>query len=155
MRIRQAAVGDIPELQSIRMIVRENRLADLSRVQPHHVEEMILERGRGWVAVLDERIAGFAIADLTTSSVWALFVDPGFEKRGIGRRLHDTMISWMFDTGVERISLCTEPGTRAERFYKTAGWVHTGEEENGDRSYEMTRAARSAQATAADAEGVN
>ena len=138
--IRVATVGDIPEMHRVRMSVRENRLSDPSRVQPHHYEEMLTERGRGWIAELEGGIAGFAIVDLQEHDIWALFVDPRFEGLGLGRQLQQTMLDWTFTTGTERLSLTTSVDTRAERFYTAAGWRLVDRTEGGDATFEMTRA---------------
>jgi GNAT superfamily N-acetyltransferase len=42
------------------------------------------------------RLVGFAIADLVDNNIWALFIHPGFEKLGIGKKLHDEMVNWYF-----------------------------------------------------------
>ena len=89
-------------------------------MQPHHYRPLLGGEGRGWVAELDGGIAGFAVADLARGNVWALFVDPDFEGRGVGRRLHDAMMEWCFASGAERVWLSTDPGTRAEAFYRAA-----------------------------------
>ena len=88
MQIRLATEADIPEMHRIRMSVCENRLADPSLIQPSDYRAMLAEHGRGWVAETGGRIVGFAVADLSRRNVWALFVDPAFEGRGAGRRLH-------------------------------------------------------------------
>lgn len=139
-QVRVATEADVEEMQRIRRAVRENRLADPAAVQDHHVREMITERGRGWVAEVDGRVAGFAIGDLAGANVWALFVDPEFEGRGLGRRLHDAMMDWLFAAGLERVWLSTDPGTRAETFYRAAGWSPAGEH-RGEARYELSRAA--------------
>ncbi|HEX2080796.1 MAG TPA: GNAT family N-acetyltransferase [Longimicrobium sp.] len=136
--IRVATEADVSEMHRIRLAVRENRLADPDAVQPHHTRAMITDNGRGWVAEMDGRIAGFAVADLARGNVWALFVDPELEGRGIGRRLHDEMMGWFFAQGVERVWLSTDPGTRAEAFYRAAGWQQAGEY-RGEARYEMGR----------------
>ena len=68
--------------------------------------------------------------------MWALFVDPAYERRGVGRRLHDEMVAWLSSAGVPRISLTTDPDTRAERFYRAAGWRRVGDAPNGEVRYE-------------------
>lgn len=138
VRIRVAVDADIPEMHRIRLAVRENRLADPSWVQPDDYRRMIAEDGRGWVAEADGRMVGFAVADLRRANVWALFVDPAFEGRGAGRLLHDRMMDWLFAAGAERVWLCTDPGTRAEAFYRAAGWRNAGEQ-RGEARYEMGR----------------
>lgn len=126
-------------MHRIRMTVRENALSDPGRVQLSDYTSILEEGGRGWVAEVERRVVGFAVADLARSNVWALFVDPGFEGRGVGRRLHDTMIDWLFAAGADRVWLGTDPRTRAERFYRSAGWSHTGDDPNGEARYEMSR----------------
>ena len=138
VQVRVATEADVEAMQRIRLAVRENRLADPAAVQPHHVVEKISREGRGWVADAGGRIVGFAIADRTRANVWALFMDPEFEGRGIGRRLHDAMMNWFFASGVERVWLSTDPGTRAEGFYRAAGWQPAGDH-RGEARYEMSR----------------
>jgi GNAT superfamily N-acetyltransferase len=81
----------------------------------------------------------FAVVDLTRANVWALFVEPACEGQGLGRKLHDTMMAWVFSEGASNVWLTTAPGTRAERFYKTAGWQYSGPEPSGEARYEMPR----------------
>ena len=139
MQITEAGVDDIAEIHRVRMSVRENVLGDPTRVQPHHIAEMIGGRGKGWVCRVDGTIHGFSFADLRERNIWALFVEPGFERRGVGRRLHDLAVGWLFANGDGAIWLTTEPGTRAEDFYRKAGWVAKTLEPNGDRRYELNR----------------
>lgn len=137
--IRVARSDDIPEMHRVRVSVRENRLSDPDRVRPGDYRAL-LERGAGaWVVEVDGRIRGFAVADPDGANVWALFVEPAFEGRGIGRRLHETMMDWLFATGAQVAWLGTGPGTRAEAFYKEAGWRLAGAGENGERRYELSR----------------
>ena len=141
VHIRCATDADIPEMHRIRMSVRENQLADAALIQPDDYRSMLNERGRGWVAEIDRGMAGFAVADLTRSNIWALFVHPGFEGCGVGRRLHDTMLEWLFTSGAEHVWLSTEGCTRAERFYVAAGWQRRGRDANGERRYSMSQQA--------------
>jgi GNAT superfamily N-acetyltransferase len=151
MRVRAATVDDVPGMHRVRMSVRENQLADPALIQPHDYEALLTERGRGWVAELDGRIAGFAVADGDRCNVWALFVDPEAEGQGIGRRLHDAMMEWFFaSAGAGRVWLGTDPDTRAERFYRAAGWRYAGREPNGEARYEMPREAWAARGGAAE-----
>lgn len=139
MRIAVASEADIPQMHRIRMSVRENQLTNPALVQEHHYREMLGQHGRGWVVKHAGRTVGFAVADLTRANVWALFVDPEFEGRGAGRGLHDTMMDWFFESGAEHVWLGTDRGTRAERFYQSAGWRYAGSEPNGEVRYEMSR----------------
>jgi GNAT superfamily N-acetyltransferase len=139
MRVRTASESDIPEMHRIRMSVRENRLTDPASVQPHHYRAMLGERGVGWIAEVEGRAVGFAVVDLARANLWALFVDPSFEGKGIGRRLHDAVMEWVFAAGGEQVWLSTDPGTRAERFYRSARWQPAGREPSGEARFVMTR----------------
>ena len=138
MRVREATVGDVPEMHRVRMSVRENRLSDPTRVLPRHYRALLTGRGRGWVAECEGRVVGFAVVDRSRSSVWALFVEPAVEGRGVGRQLHEAMLRWAFSR-MDRLGLSTEPDTRAERFYQRAGWRYVGREPTGEVRYEITR----------------
>jgi GNAT superfamily N-acetyltransferase len=133
VRIRIATPADIPAMHRIRLSVRENVLRDAARVQPPDYAQRLSGAGRGWVALEDDAVVGFGIADAATRNVWALFVDPAFEGRGIGRTLHDELLGWLFDQGPEPVWLTTEPGTRAEQFYTVAGWQFVRVEPGGER----------------------
>lgn len=140
MDVRVATEADIDEMHRVRMSVRENQLGDASLIGASEYRAMLTERGRGWVAEEDGRIVGFAVADRSRWNVWALFVDPRAEGRGVGRRLHDAMMGWFFaSAGAERVWLSTDPGTRAERFYQAAGWRYAGHEPDGEARYELSR----------------
>jgi GNAT superfamily N-acetyltransferase len=137
MDIRVASESDIPEMHRIRLAVRENRLLDPRLIQPANYRQMLSALGRGWVAEGDGEICGFAVVDLARCNVWALFVDPSQQGRGVGRALHDTMLHWLAERGVSEVWLSTEPGTRADRFYRTAGWRFTGIQ-RGEANFTMS-----------------
>ncbi len=137
--IRGATLTDIPRLREIRAAVRENVLRTPGLVTLADYEAHIVGRGRTWVAELDGHIVGFAAADGETASIWALFVDPEYAGRGLGRLLLAPAVAWLFDRGAQRIALSTEPGTRAEAFYRAAGWSVTGTTASGELSFELRR----------------
>lgn len=95
--------------------------------------------GRGWVIELDGVIVAFAIGDARTGSVWALFVDPPYQGHGYGRRLHDTVVEWLWLRGFDRIWLNTQPGTRAQRFYEKLGWMCRGPTDTAELRFELTK----------------
>jgi len=137
MNLREASVNDIPQIQIIRNIVKENMLSHPNLVTDQDCENFITKRGKGWVYEVDNKIAGFAIVDLEGNNVWALFVDPEYEKQGIGRQLHDMMLNWYFDQTTHTVWLGTAPGTRAESFYRNAGWTVIGKHGKGEIKFEM------------------
>ena len=138
INIREAQESDIQEIQFIRGSVKENVLSDPSRVTDEDCRVYLTQRGKGWVAEVGRSIIGFAIADLQDSSIWALFIHPEFERRGIGKMLHHTMLDWYFAQGKEWVWLSTDPNTRAEEFYARQGWQSTKVLPNGEVKFEMT-----------------
>ena len=134
--IRIATRADIPAMHVVRRAVRENRLTSDVITEAHYVPAME-ETGRGWVAVRDGEVLGFAIGNQQTGNIWALFVDPDHEGQGIGRHLHDTMVAWLFAQGLPSLSLGTDPGTRAQAFYEKAGWQFVELLPNGDAMYTL------------------
>ena len=138
MLYREARSSDIPQIQVVRQSVLENRLSDPSLVPDKDVDDYINNRGKGWICELDRTIIGFAIVSLRDHNVWALFIQPGYEKMGIGRRLHDEMMDWYFQHTDTAIWLSTAAGTRAEAFYRKAGWREIGMHGKGEIKFEMT-----------------
>jgi GNAT superfamily N-acetyltransferase len=124
--IRIAEESDIPQMHAIRMGVKENKLSDPSRITFSDYQTYLTGQGQGWVCLLEDQMAGFAIVDWTSHNVWALFVHPEREGRGVGRLLHDTMLDAYFSRTTKTLWLSTSPGTRAEQFYRKAGWLATG-----------------------------
>jgi len=139
MIIREAHTEDISQVQVVRNSVKENVLSNPALVTDADCDEYISRRGKGWVAEAEDgKIMGFAIVDLVDHNVWALFVQPGYDKMGIGRKLHDEMINWYFSQTAETIWLGTAPNTRAESFYRKSGWRETGTHGKGEIKFEMT-----------------
>lgn len=124
-------------MNHLRLQVQENVLSDPGLVTAEMVVEAISRSGRGWVFEQDGEILGFSIALLQDPAIWALFVLPGCEGRGIGHGLHDAAVNWLWSRGANRIWLSTDPGTRAETFYRARGWRETGRLENGEVRLEL------------------
>lgn len=138
LTVRLAQIDDIPAMHAIRLRVRENRLSSPARVTEAKYR-MRLERGDGaWVVQERSEVVGFAMLDPPSRSVWALFVAPEAEGRGVGRRLQATMLDAAF-AAWPRLSLSTGKGTRAEAFYLASGWSPAGELPNGERVFSMER----------------
>jgi GNAT superfamily N-acetyltransferase len=138
MAMRRARISDIAGIQRVRGAVRENRLVS-TVIRDDDVRDAIERTGRGWVVESGGEVIAFAIGNAENGNVWALFVDPAHERRGHGRRLHDTMVAWLWSRGLDRLWLTTGPRTRAQRFYEAAGWQLAGKTEHGELRYEMRR----------------
>lgn len=139
MRVRQATLYDVREIQQVRNSVKENTLSDPKLVTDDDVIGYITRRGKGWVCEFEGIITGFSIISLIDQNVWALFVHPDFERRGIGRLLHDEMMNWYFEITDKLVWLSTSPGTRAEQFYRKAGWQENGTYGKGEIKFEMSK----------------
>lgn len=136
-RIRRAGYGDVPALMAIRAAVRENVLSDPARV-PALAVRAFIDRTGIWVWEEDGRVLGFSAVDTRDGSVWALFVDPTAEGRGIGQALLPPALDDLRRAGWREARLTTQPGSRAERFYRRDGWVAAGIAADGDRIFHRT-----------------
>ena len=137
MILREATIEDIPQIQVVRNSVKENVLSDPALVSDQDCEIYITQKGKGWVCQIDDRIVGFSIVDVKDKNVWALFVHPEFETKGIGKKLHDIMLDWYFNQTKQTIWLGTAQDTRAEKFYRYKGWKEVGTHGKGEIKFEM------------------
>jgi GNAT superfamily N-acetyltransferase len=124
-------------MHRVRTSVRENVLGSPSVVTWAFYRGMLNKRGRGWVAESAGCIVGFSVADLEARNIWALFVHPDHERRGFGRGLLDCAVTWLLEQGVESMWLTTDAATRAEGFYRAAGWQAVGAEPSGEIRFEL------------------
>ena len=137
MKIREAKVEDIKQIQIVRNAVKENVLSNPNLVTDKDCEEFMFIRGKGWVCEIENKVVGFSIVDLKENNIWALFVHPEHEKKGIGRLLHHIMLDWYFSKTQKNVWLGTAPHTRAENFYRKSGWKEIGTHGNGEIKFEM------------------
>ena len=122
----------------VRISVKENVLSNPGLITEKDYEEYLTKRGKGFVCDMDKTIAGFSIVDLVDKNVWALFVDPAFEGKGIGKKLHDLIVDWYFSQTSETIWLSTEPHSKAESFYRKIGWKEKGVHGKNEIKFEMS-----------------
>jgi GNAT superfamily N-acetyltransferase len=140
---REATAADLPGISRVRTSVVENHLTveqlEERGITNDSVAASFLTDSKGWVALQGGEIVAFSIADRATQSIFALFVLPAYEGRGIGSTLLDSALRWLWDNGAERVWLTTGPGTKAVRFYEKRGWTCTGWGTRGDLRYECGR----------------
>jgi len=146
--LRAATAADLPGIARVRTSVRENLLTveQLRErgVTNESVAASFLADSRGWVAEHDREIVAFAIADRASRSIFALFVLPDWEGRGLGSRLLELALGWLRENGATVVWLTTGPETKAAGFYERRGWVATGRGERGDTRYELDLSGRRA-----------
>lgn len=138
MIIREAKPEDIPDMQYVRNSVKENTLSDPNLITDEDCNDFIMKRGKGWICEIDSKIVGFSIVDLHENNIWALFLHPDFENKGIGRKLHNVMLNWYFSKTTKTVWLGTSSNTRAENFYRKSGWQEAGKHGKKEIKFEMT-----------------
>ncbi|NJO35109.1 MAG: GNAT family N-acetyltransferase [Rhodospirillales bacterium] len=140
---REASAADLPGIAHVRTSVTENLLTpaqlESRGITNASVAAAFLADSKGWVAGRNGRIVAFSIADRASQSIFALFVLPECEGRGLGSRLLDLALQWLWQNQAQTVWLSTGPGTRAARFYERRGWVCTGREAGGDPRYALQR----------------
>jgi GNAT superfamily N-acetyltransferase len=103
---RLAVQADKPGISRVRTSVIENLLtvAQLEQrgITNASVAASFREDATGWVAVHDGQIVGFSIADRRVHSIFALFILPAYEGRGIGSHLFNLAVDWLWDNGTQR-----------------------------------------------------
>ncbi len=136
--LRRATRADIPAIHAVRMSVRENQLTGGVITERDYVEHLEA-LGSGWVIEAAGEVVAFVVGNAQSGNIWALFVRPDSERRGFGRRLLDTAVAWLWSQGLMRLWLSTEPATRAQSFYESAGWVKAGMTGHGEIRFELGR----------------
>ncbi|MBB5144730.1 GNAT family N-acetyltransferase [Desulfovibrio intestinalis] len=133
--IRPANTADVEAIFHIRTSVKENHLsreqmADMG-ITPEIIKETIAAGQCAWLAEVDGRPVAFAMIDVEEGCVFAAFVLPEFEGRGLGSKLMAEAEAGLFSAH-ESIWLETDGKSRAYRFYTRLGWNPVSTYENGD-----------------------
>jgi GNAT superfamily N-acetyltransferase len=129
--IRKATRTDYRGISEIRLSVRENRLSKSKYGSVERAVNWIFDNSIFWVWEEDGVVQGFSAADPRDGAIFALFVHPSCEGRGIGRALLPMACQDLRDRGHAVATLTTEAGTRAERFYRLDGWTEIGRQDDG------------------------
>lgn len=141
--IRPADVSDVRAMFHVRASVGENTLSaealSAMGITPEAIALAITSSPCAWVATIQEEVVGFAMVDLDSACLFALFVLPGYEGGGIGTRLTQICERALF----ERHSsawLETADGSRAAQLYRYLGWGNDVDIGGGDIRLEKQRA---------------
>lgn len=141
--IRAVQASDVDLLFEIRCSVRENlqtrvELAELG-ITSNSVMEMI-ESGDyvSFIARCDDVDAGFTMAKISERYIFACFVRPSFEGRGIGRLLMTITECELLKRGIDTAWLTTEAdySFRAVGFYRALGWTEARRLDDGQIRFE-------------------
>ena len=143
--IRQATPNDLPEILHHRRGMYEamgytdaNALSSMQSNCAPYVRAALADGSfRGWLAVLGERvIAGGAILinpwpshpydlECRRATILNVYVEPEFRRKGIARRLMQTMIDWCREKGFATVYLHASNDGRP--LYETLGFEPTTE----------------------------
>ncbi|MBX9947092.1 MAG: GNAT family N-acetyltransferase [Reyranella sp.] len=130
--IRKATLADRPRITEVRHAVRENRLSPASVAKVDTTADWIFANAAFWVWEEAGAVQGFAVADPRDGTIFGLFIHPDYEGRGIARALLPLACEDLRAAGFAEAALTTDPGTRAERFYRANGWREAGRRDNGE-----------------------
>ena len=97
---------------------------------PAELRERIGAR-RFYVAEAAAEPVGYAQLDAGAGLVRSIYVVPGHARRGVGRRLADTVLAAARDAGLERVEL--DSSLNAVPFYEALGFARLGNVEHGLR----------------------
>lgn len=141
MKIRVATSSDVADMFRIRISVNENKMtmAELAAygVTPESLPGMLSGGGQGWVAEHDSKLVAFAMAEASDATIFALFVEPTYEGKGIGRRLMAEAEQWLTVMGCTQAWLETDRDIdlRANGFYRHLGWVENNKQKDGQTKF--------------------
>lgn len=144
MLIRVATPDDIDTLFTIRTSVVQNHLSreqmTVLGITPQVLADSIREAPCVWIAEVEGRPVAFSMVDRAAGEVFAMFVQPGYEGLGLGRRLMAVAEAALFEQH-ERLFLITDgrDEIRANGFYQRLGWSMVARVEGDDVRYEKSR----------------
>ncbi|WP_423205585.1 GNAT family N-acetyltransferase [Pseudomonas kribbensis] len=143
--IRNATCADAPAIS--RMIIntlRESNAQDYSSeiidqvtqsFSPQAIFRLLTER-QVLVAIVDSHVV--ATASLDQDVVRSVFVDPGYQRKGIGRHLMERIQSIAVNAGVNRLRVPSS--ITAEGFYASLGFIkHRDEFHEAERTIIMAK----------------
>jgi len=142
--VRLATPQDVDVIFAIRTGVRENAMS-LDQLHAVGVTHESVARDlagplRAWIAEIDGEAVGFSMADNRRGVVFAMFSRPGFDGRGLGRRLMHEAETWLFrDHATIWLTTDSDPTVRSHGFYKALGWRYAGTVDNGEARYDKDR----------------
>ncbi|HEX2949093.1 MAG TPA: GNAT family N-acetyltransferase [Armatimonadota bacterium] len=141
MQIRRATADDIDTLFDIRFSVHENlltreQLAEMG-ITPQSLAELLQSICAAWLVECEGIPAGFTIADSQFGMIFAAFVRPEYEGRGVGKLALQAAEEWLADQGVAEAWLCTgrDRHIRAHGFYRHMHWKEDGYTADGQVKY--------------------
>ncbi|MEJ4043735.1 GNAT family N-acetyltransferase [Erwinia sp. SLM-02] len=125
---RIAQPDDVESIFDVRTSVTENHLSreemQLIGINESIVADMVQQNRCAWVATLNDKVIGFSMILPDEGCLFAAFVLPEYEGRGVGRSLVELAEHELFKHH-EKIWLETDKNSRAAQFYMQLGWGKT------------------------------
>lgn len=122
---RAAQLSDIDSIFDVRTSVVENHLSreemQQMGINESVVADMIKQSRCAWVATVNDNVIGFSMILPDDGCLFAAFVLPEYEGRGIGRSLVQLAENELFKRH-EIAWLETDKNSRAAQFYVQLGW---------------------------------
>lgn len=113
MIFRKVERKDVPELFSVRIATRENRMTMQALaamgITPGSTIEALAHSVAGWLCEIDGKTVGFSMGHKDTGEMLVVAVLPEYEKRGIGKRLMELTQNWLFSHWHREIWLLENP----------------------------------------------
>lgn len=142
IRTRLALPSDIKGIFDVRTSVKENHLSreEMERmgITESVVTDMIEKSRCAWVAEYDGKMTGFSMILPDEACLFAAFVLPEYEGRGLGRILVGLAEQEIFKQH-EVAWLETDKNSRAAGFYRRLGWIEKGNVSESDIRLEKLR----------------
>lgn len=142
MYVRTARLSDIEGMFDVRTSVIENHLSREEMRQMGITEgvvgDMIEKSLCAWVATENNKIIGFSMILPDEGCLFAAFVLPEYEGKGIGRRLVTLAEQELFQHH-EIAWLETDKNSRAAKFYMQLGWGNETDLNGTDIKLEKSR----------------
>lgn len=139
---RPAQTSDIDSIFDVRTSVVENHLSREEMQQlgitESVVADMIEHSLCAWVAAVNDKTIGFSMILADEGCLFAAFVLPEYEGRGIGRRLVQLAEHELFKQH-EIVWLETDKNSRAAQFYVQLGWGNKKDINGTDIRLEKSR----------------
>ncbi|OUJ71772.1 GNAT family N-acetyltransferase [Hymenobacter crusticola] len=131
--IRKAQSSDSAQLAKIFL---ESRRSGFYWLDPERFQLDDFERQTQgeivWVAEWNGELAGFISVEEEDAFIHHLFVAPGYQRLGIGRRLLQSLRTWLPTPYTLK---CLTKNKKAQAFYKKNNWRIVGEGRSGTGAY--------------------
>lgn len=127
IRVRQADSNDINSILQLRYAAVDNKLRQ--PITYEMIYNCLQKNCQAWVAVDDDVVVGFSLANKKNKLIWGLFVLPSYQGLGLGKKLLQEAMLWLAESAkwfglfkLGNIYIETEEGSSAEGFYQKMGW---------------------------------